>query len=104
MNIFGNGVDIIKNERIKKSIKNINFLNRIYTKNEILLSKKKKNKINFLDIEILNTKKGKPFINLSKKLASFIKKKFKIKKIKTFLSLSDEKEYSIAYVILYKIK
>ena len=23
MNIFGNGVDIIKNERIKKSIKNI---------------------------------------------------------------------------------
>ena len=41
MNIFGNGVDIIKNERIKKSIKNINFLNRIYTKNEILLSKKK---------------------------------------------------------------
>jgi len=129
MNIFGNGVDIIKNERIKKSIKNINFLNRIYTKNEILLSKKKNNKvnffakrfaakeafvkslgtgfrykINFLDIEILNTKKGKPFINLSKKLASFIKKKFKIKKIKTFLSLSDEKEYSIAYVILYKIK
>ena len=47
MNIIGNGVDIVKNERIKKSLELKNFVNRIFTKNEIVQSKKIKNKINF---------------------------------------------------------
>ena len=35
MNIIGNGVDIVKNQRIQKALKNKNFLNRIYSKKEI---------------------------------------------------------------------
>ena len=127
MDIIGNGVDIIKNSRIKSSLKIKGFLNRIFTKKEIKQGKKLKNKINFyakrfaakeafvkaigtgfrsdinfIDIEIKNYKNGKPYISLSKKLKNFLKKKFKIQKFKVFLSLSDEKEYSIAFVVIDK--
>ena len=47
MNIIGNGVDIVKNQRIQKALKNKNFLSRIYSKKEISESKKIKNKVNF---------------------------------------------------------
>ena len=127
MDIIGNGVDIIKNSRIKSSLKIKGFLNRIFTKKEIEQGKKLKNKINFfakrfaakeafakaigtgfrydinfIDIEIKNYKNGKPYISLSKKLKHFLKKKFKIEKFKIFLSLSDEKDYSIAFVVIDK--
>ena len=127
MDIIGNGVDIIKNSRIKRSLKINRFLNRIFTKKEINQGKKLKNKINFyakrfaakeafvkaigtgfrsdinfIDIEIKNYKSGKPYILLSKKLKNFLRKKFKIKKYKVFLSLSDEKDYSVAFVVIDK--
>ena len=129
MNIIGNGVDIVKNKRIQESLKLKGFVNRIFTKNEIVQSKKIKNKINFfakrcaakeafvkaigtgfrdninfIDIEINNNNKGQPLINLSNNIKFFLKKKFRISKFKVFLSLSDEKNYSIAFVILNKIK
>ena len=127
MNIIGNGVDIIKNSRINSSLKIKGFLNRIFTKKEIDQGKKLKNKtnfyakrfaakeafvkaigtgfrydINFIDIEIKNYKNGKPYISLSKKLNNFLQKKFKLQKYKVFLSLSDEKDYSIAFVVIDK--
>ena len=127
MHIIGNGVDIIKNSRINNSLKIKGFLNRIFTEKEIEQGKKLKNKINFyakrfaakeafvkaigtgfrsninfIDIEIKNYKNGKPYISLSKKLNNFLKKKFKIQKYKVFLSLSDEKDYSIAFVVIDK--
>ena len=127
MDIIGNGVDIIKNSRIKKSLKIKGFLNRIFTKKEIKNGKKLNNKINFyakrfaakeafvkaigsgfrsdinfIDIEINNYKNGKPYILLSKKLKNFLKKRFKFQKYKIFLSLSDEKDYSIAFVVINK--
>ena len=127
MHIIGNGVDIIKNSRINNSLKIKGFLNRIFTEKEIQQGKKLKNKINFyakrfaakeafvkaigtgfrsdinfIDIEIKNHKNGKPYISLSKKLSNFLQKKFKIQKYKIFLSLSDEKEYSIAFVVIDK--
>jgi len=58
--------------------------------------------LNFKDIEILNDKMGKPFFYKSKKIDKIIKKKFKIKKYDLFLSLSDEKDHSIAFTILVK--
>ena len=125
MHIIGNGVDIIKNSRINNSLKIKGFLNRIFTEKEIQQGKKIKNKINFyakrfaakeafveaigtgfrsdinfIDIEIKNDKNGMPYISLSKKLNNFLQKKFKIQKYKVFLSLSDEKDYSIAFTIL----
>ena len=125
MNIIGNGVDIVDNKRIEKLLLNNNFLNRIFTYNEIKGSKKSQNKINFFakrfaakeafvkalgtgfrnninfsDIEIINNKKGKPKIKISKKIKNLIIRKFKSKKPKIYVSLSDEKKHSIAYVIL----
>ena len=47
MKTLGIGVDIINNFRIKKSIKNKNFLNRIFTTTEIKKSKKIRNKSSF---------------------------------------------------------
>ena len=127
MNIIGNGVDIVNNLRIKNSIKNKKFLNRVFTLNEINNSKKLNNKIsyfakrfaakeafakalgegfrnniNFNDIEVTNDDKGKPIINISNNVKKFLKKKFKSNKYQIFLSLSDEKKYSIAYVIINK--
>ena len=127
MNIIGNGVDIVNNLRIKNSIKNKDFINRVFTLNEINNSKKLTNKINYFakrfaakeafvkalgegfrnninfnDIEITNDKKGKPIINISNNVKKFLKKKFKSNKYQIFLSLSDEKKYSIAYVIINK--
>ena len=127
MNIIGNGVDIVNNLRIKNSIKNKDFINRVFTLNEINNSKKLTNKINYFakrfaakeafvkalgegfrnninfnDIEITNDNKGKPIINVSNNVKKFLKKKFKSNKYQIFLSLSDEKKYSIAYVIINK--
>ena len=129
MSILGNGVDIVKNSRIKKAIKNINFLNRIYTKKEIDGSKKILNKtnyfakrfaakeafvkslgtgfrnnLNFNDISVKNRTSGKPELFVTSKVKELIKKKYKINRFKIFLSLSDEDKYSIAFVLIKIIK
>ena len=127
MEIVGNGVDIIKNSRVKNLIKNPKFLSRIFSVNEIKDSKKIKNKtnffakrfaakesfskslgtgirdnLNFKDIEVLNDKFGKPYFRKTKKIGNLIYKKFKVKKYDLFLSISDEKDYSIAFTIIQK--
>ena len=129
MNIIGNGVDIVDNRRIANSLKIKGFIDRTFTKSEINQSVKIKNKtnffakrfaakeafvkalgvgfrnnINFRDIEVKNNKKGKPLIYISRNIIFFLKKKFKISKYKIYLSLSDEKNYSIAFLIINKIK
>ena len=127
MKIVGTGVDIVENSRIKKSILNNSFLNRVFTNEEILISKNMKNKssyfakrfaakeafvkslgtgfkngINFKDISIINDKLGKPSFFITKKIKKIIKKRFKINTFNFFLSISDEKKYSIAFVIFQK--
>ena len=127
MSIIGIGVDIVNNDRLKKLIKNKKFLKRVFTNIEQKKSIKLKNKLNyyskrfaakeafskaaglgiskflnFKDIEINNDKNGKPLINLNKLSTSYLNKKFKVKSFKTNLSISDEKNYSIAYVIIEK--
>ena len=129
MNIIGNGVDIVENRRIAKFLKNNVFLYRIFTKNEIDQSKKIKNKVNFFakrfaakeafvkalgtgirnninfkDINVKNNINGQPLMNISNNLKRLLKQKFKINKYRLYLSLSDEKKHSIAFVIINKIK
>ena len=129
MNILGNGVDIVKNARIKKAIKNVNFIKRIYSISEIRGSKKIFNKINYFakryaakeafvkslgtgfrngicfnDITIKKKTSVKPSLYVNNKVRQLIKKKFKINRFKIFLSLSDEDKYSIAYVIIKETK
>ena len=125
MKILGIGVDIIKNSRVKSLIRNKDFLKRTFGKKEIktslkLVSKTNffakrfaakesfakaigtgfRNNLNFKDIEILNDKLGKPYYFKSKKIDNIINKKFKVKKYDLFLSISDEKDYSVAFTIL----
>ena len=127
MKIIGTGVDIVENSRIKKSIANNSFLNRVFTNKEILISKKIKNKasyfakrfaakeafvkslgtgfrygLNLKDISIINDKLGKPSFFINKKIKNLIKKRFKINSFNFFLSISDEKKYSIAFVVFQK--
>ena len=127
MKILGVGVDIVKNDRLKILTVKKNFIFRTFTKNEINLSKKKITKIsfftkrfaakesfskslgtgirddlNFKDIEILNDKLGKPYFRKTKKINNLIYKKFKVKKYNLYLSISDEKDYSIAFTIIQK--
>ena len=128
MKIIGVGVDIIENKRIKNSIKNYRFKERIYSSNELkqsTLSKDKigyfskrfaakeafakalgtgfRNDLNFKDIEIMNDKFGKPYYSKTKKITQIIRKEFKIKNFNCFLSISDEKEYSTAFTIIQSI-
>ena len=125
MKILGIGVDIVQNKRIKDLIKNKIFINRIFGKKEIMISKKFfdktnyfakrfsakealvkalgtgfRNNLNFKDIQILNDKLGKPYFLKTKKIDSIILRKFKIRKYDLFLSISDEKDYSISFTIL----
>lgn len=127
MKIIGIGVDIIDNNRIKKSIKNQNFIKRVYTAKEINTSKMVKNRVNFYakrfaakeafvkalgtgfrknlnfkDIEILNDKLGKPYYSINSKLKKIIFRSLKVKNLDFFLSLSDEKLYSIAFAVIQK--
>ena len=124
MKIVGTGIDIIENARIKKSIKNDLFVKRIYSKIEILNSKKFNDKtlyfskkfaakeafvkslgtgfkkgINFKDVSVINDKLGKPLFLIFDKIKKIIKKKFNTKSFNFFLSISDERKYSIAIVI-----
>jgi len=125
MKILGIGVDVIENQRIRNLINNKSFIKRTFGKKEVDFSKKYSNKINyyakrfaakeafaktlgtgfrnnlnFKDIEILNDKIGKPYFFKSKKINQVIIKRFKIKKFNLFLSISDEKDYSVAFTIL----
>ena len=127
MKILGIGVDIVENARITNSLKNSLFIKRIFSDSEILIAKKIKNKKNyyskrfaakeafaksigtgfrnnlyFKDISIVNNKMGKPSFIITEKIKKIIKKEFKVSSFNFFLSISDEKKYSLAYVILQK--
>ena len=127
MATLGIGVDIVENSRIRKSINNKKFLFRIFTKDEIIQSRKTnckvaffskrfaakeafskalglgfRNGLNFKDISIINNNYGKPSVKINDKLLNIIKKQFKTKKVNIILSISDENKYSIAIVILEK--
>ena len=125
MNIFGIGTDIVSVDRIKNSLKNRNFIKRIFNEKEILKCNKINNKINcyakryaakeafskalgtgisngikFNEIVVLNKKSGKPYINIIGQTKIALNKKFKGKKSKISLSLSDEKKYAVAFVTI----
>jgi holo-[acyl-carrier protein] synthase len=129
MAILGTGIDIVENYRLKKILlkKKSNFKKKIFTLNEVAYCEKKSNSIscyskrfaakeafakalgigfrkniNFKDIEVVNNTYGKPYISIDKKIANKIKTLFKVKKFNIFLSISDEKKYSIASVIISK--
>ena len=125
MRLFGIGTDIIKVNRIKKSLNKKHFLKRIFNKKEISKCKKTKymyncfakrfaakeafskalgtgvsKGISFNEITVLNERNGKPFIKLTDKTKKIVDKKFKNKKYKISLSLTDEEDYAVAFVTI----
>ena len=126
--IAGAGIDIVEIERFKKAKKKWgkNFLNKIFTANEIEYSKKRRfqdqhfaarfaakeavlkafgEKIssihNWQDIEILNDKSGKPYVKFHRS-AKLLKAKEKIDCV--ILSMSHCKAHAVANAILVKGK
>ena len=127
MKILGIGVDIVDNLRISKSLKKTPFVNRVFSNAEISFAKKIKDKksyyskrfaakeafaksigtgfrynLSFKDIAIVNDNLGKPSFLITEKIKKIVKKQFKTSSFDFFLSISDEKKYSIAYVVLQK--
>ncbi len=125
MRLFGIGTDIIKVNRIKKSLNKKHFLKRIFNKKEISKCKKTKymyncfakrfaakeafskalgtgvsKGISFNEITVLNERNGKPFIKLTDKTKKIVDKKLKNKKYKISLSLTDEEDYAVAFVTI----
>ena len=125
MKLFGVGTDIIRVNRLKKSLKKKPFLSRIFNEEEIIKCRRiKKNSncfakrfaakeafskalgtgiskgINFNEILILNEKSGKPYIKLINKTKKVVERKLKKKKYKISLSIADEKDYAVAFVTI----
>lgn len=124
MSIYGIGSDIININRVKKALKNKNFIKKIFSKNEIKTVENKANKIasyakrfaakeafskalgtgiskgiSFKDISIHNNKKGKPDIKLLGKTKKIVQTILK-KNYKIFLTISDEQKYALAMVVI----
>ena len=124
-NIYGIGTDIVNISRIKAMLKkNKNFKNRIFSSMEIKHCEAKSNKIasyakrfaakeafskalgvgiskgiSFSEISISNNRNGKPFIELLGKTKAVVNNIIK-KRNKIYLSLSDEKKYALAVVVI----
>ena len=125
--IIGIGTDIIDTRRIKKTITNFGnkFKKRCFLSSEIKKSEETINSVNsyakryaakeacakaldtglakgifWKDIEVINNKFGKPFIKLHnnalRKIKRLTNKNYNIE-----VSLSDEKNYAIANVIIH---
>ena len=124
MKIYGIGTDITNIQRIKKSIKNKKIINRIFNISEVKRCEKQVNKANCYakrfaakeafakafgtgisggiklnEIIIQNNMTGKPEIKLTGKTKKIIKKKIK-KKINIFLTLTDDKTFAVATVVI----
>ena len=128
MNILGLGIDIVNINRIRSSIKkNKRFKEKIFSKTEILDCNKKKESdacyakrfaakeafskslgtgiakgLNFKEIIIKNDNLGKQNLNITGKSLITVKKILKRDKFKVFLSVSDDKPFAIATVIISK--
>ncbi len=125
MKIYGIGTDIANINRIKKSLKNKNFIDRLFSKNEVKKCNNQINKancyakrfaakeafskamgtgisrgINFNEIIVHNIKSGKPNIKLLGNTKKVVNKILNKKKFNIFLSLSDDKPFAVATVVI----
>ena len=125
MKIYGIGTDIANINRIKKSLKNKDFINRLFNQNEIKRCNNQINKancyakrfaakeafskaigtgiskgINFNEIIVHNIKSGKPNIKLLGNTKKIVNKILNKKRFNIFLSLSDDKPFAVATVVI----
>ncbi len=120
--IYGIGIDIVKTERLQKAVERWGdkFLERVFTRNEIAYCYEKNNPfpslsvrfaakealikaigaeitVSLTEIDMRTHENGRPFIEVSGRL----RQHFDEKKIKSIhLSLSHEREYGVASIVL----
>ena len=126
--IYGTGIDIIDINRIRRVIRKYGnrFKKRCFSDNEIERSDKRLNSVEsyakryaakeacakalgtglargvfWKDIEVVNNQYGKPFIKLHGNAKDIFRNMDKASDTKIEVSLSDEKKYAIANVIIY---
>ena len=126
--IISNSIDIIDIRRIKKTIDkyNFKFKKKCFHSGEISKSESRFKSVEsyakryaakeacskalgtglargvyWKDIEVTNNKYGKPKIKLHNRALKFLKELLKSKYYSIEVSLSDEKNYAIASVIIY---
>ena len=126
--IISNGIDLIDIRRIKKTIDkyNLRFKERCFHPGEIFKSEARIKSVEsyakryaakeacakalgtglargvfWKDIEVQNDKFGKPQLKLYNNALKFLKKLTKNNSYSIEISLSDEKNYAIANVIIY---
>ena len=126
--IYGNGIDIIDINRIRRVIDKYGnkFKKRCFSTAEIERSEKRLNSVEsyakryaakeacakalgtglargvfWKDIEVVNNQYGKPFIKLHGKAKDIFRNMDKASDTKIEVSLSDEKKYAIANVTIY---
>ncbi len=122
--IYGIGIDIVKNERIKNAVDKWGdkFLKRIFTDKELdycfskyqpyvslaarfaakealIKAVSSISLISLKEIEVIQDKNGKPLLNFHNRIKEIIQN---LSIANNHLSLSHEQEYSIAMVILEK--
>ncbi len=122
--IIGTGIDLLENKRIGELVDRWGnkFLRKIYTENEINYCNKKKNiqclaarfavkeavvkvlgtgigAVAWKEIEVINNAKGKPVVFLNNKAKALA---WDLKITKLHISISHEKEYTIAMAIAEK--
>tara|TARA_B100000965_G_C19547582_1_gene738599 strand:- start:1164 stop:1553 length:390 start_codon:yes stop_codon:yes gene_type:complete len=127
MKIFGLGTDIVNTRRFSSILNrgNMSFKKRIYSKSEILLCEKRKDKtscfakrfaakeafskslgtgiakgLNFTEIEVKKNDLGLPYFKIRGSSLKTVYKILKKKNFKVYLSLSDDKPFVVATVIL----
>ena len=125
MKIYGIGTDIANINRIKRSLKNKDFINRLFNKNEVKKCNNQINKANcyakrfaakeafskaigtgiskgitFNEIIVHNIKSGKPSIRLLGNTKKIVNRILNKKKFNIFLSLSGDKPFAVATVVI----
>lgn len=127
MKIFGIGTDIVNIKRIDNILKKNgkSFKNKFFSKNEIKYCDKKNNPSSFYakrfaakeavtkamgtgigkgislkNIEVINDRNGKPDILLKGRVKTILKRRIKKKKYDIYLSLSDDKPWAQATVVI----
>lgn len=121
--IIGIGVDIVQIERVRKLVENYSeFMHQVFTAREIEFCQAKADsassyaarfaakeammkalstgwneKVNWLDIEVINEEQGNPILKIKGRTLRLMKK---MGVYQTHLSLSHERDYAIAFVVL----
>jgi len=121
--IIGIGVDIVQIERVRKLVENYSeFMHQVFTAREIEFCQAKADsassyaarfaakeammkalstgwneKVNWLDIEVINEEQGNPILKIKGRTLRLMKK---MGIYQTHLSLSHERDYALAFVVL----